>query len=120
MAQAAILQNRALGFCDGYAALARTVHERDMRRAKSAADPLGINAYFPQLMSVISLPDRDETVSRAVDAAWEFLEASKTSNNFAMSEESEGQSRSGRDQSTKRLSPRSRLAVAAAAKPERR
>src|SRR5258708_17818231 len=32
------------------------------------------NAFFPQLMSVISLPDRDETVKQAVDAAWEFLE----------------------------------------------
>jgi len=32
------------------------------------------NAYFPQLMSVISLPDRDETVKQAVDAVWEFLE----------------------------------------------
>ena len=31
------------------------------------------NAYFPQLMSVISLPDRDETVKKAVDTAWEFL-----------------------------------------------
>jgi len=29
-------------------------------------------------MSVISLPDRDETVKQAVDAAWEFLEAVET------------------------------------------
>ena len=33
------------------------------------------NAYFPQNMTVISLPDRDDTVRTAVDAAWEFLEA---------------------------------------------
>jgi len=33
------------------------------------------NAYFTQQMSVISLPDRDETVKQAVDAAWEFVEA---------------------------------------------
>jgi hypothetical protein len=32
------------------------------------------NAYFPQTMSVISLPDRDESVRKAVDAAWDFLE----------------------------------------------
>src|SRR5205814_461986 len=31
--------------------------------------------YFPQKMTVISLPDRDDTVTQAVDAAWEFLEA---------------------------------------------
>lgn len=29
------------------------------------------NAYFPQTMSVISLPDRDELVARAVDPIWE-------------------------------------------------
>jgi len=29
------------------------------------------NAYFPQTMSVISLPDRDEAVAKAVDQAWE-------------------------------------------------
>ena len=33
------------------------------------------NAYFPQKLRVISLPDRDETVKQAVDAAWEYLEA---------------------------------------------
>ena len=33
------------------------------------------NSYFPQKMTVISLPDRDETVKQAIDAAWEFLEA---------------------------------------------
>jgi hypothetical protein len=31
------------------------------------------NAYFPQVMSVISLPDRDETVRGAIDTVWEFL-----------------------------------------------
>ena len=35
------------------------------------------NAYFPQLMSVISLPDRDETVKKAVDGVWEFLETAE-------------------------------------------
>ena len=29
-------------------------------------------------MSVISLPDRDETVKQAVTAAWEYLEAVET------------------------------------------
>lgn len=36
------------------------------------------NAYFPQLMSVISLPDRDDTVKEAVGAVWDFLEAVET------------------------------------------
>ena len=29
------------------------------------------NAYFPQKINVISLPDRDEAVSKAVDQVWE-------------------------------------------------
>ncbi len=29
------------------------------------------NAYFPQVMSVISLPDRDESLERAVNQVWE-------------------------------------------------
>lgn len=31
------------------------------------------NAYFPQLMSVISLPDRNETLREAVEAVWDFV-----------------------------------------------
>ena len=31
------------------------------------------NAYFPQVMSVISLPARDETVKKAVVSVWQFL-----------------------------------------------
>src|SRR5262249_53438458 len=33
------------------------------------------NAYFPQTMSVISLPDRHEALEKAVTRAWQFLEA---------------------------------------------
>jgi len=33
------------------------------------------NAYFPQIMSVISLPDRNETLEKAVNQVWEnFLQ----------------------------------------------
>ncbi len=31
------------------------------------------NAYFPQLMSVISLPDRNETLREAVETVWDFI-----------------------------------------------
>jgi hypothetical protein len=31
------------------------------------------NAYFPQLMSVISLPDRNETLRAAVETVWDFI-----------------------------------------------
>ncbi len=75
MAQAGIIQNLALGNCDGarpwlgaYTKEKCGVPNRLLIRTAS-------NAYFPQLMSVISLPDRDELVKQAVDAAWETLEA---------------------------------------------
>jgi hypothetical protein len=75
MAQAAILQNRALGQCDGsrpwlgpYTREACGEPSRLLIRTAS-------NAYFPQKLTVISLPERDEAVKQAVDAAWEFLEA---------------------------------------------
>lgn len=31
------------------------------------------NAYFPQLMSAISLPDRNETLREAVETVWDFI-----------------------------------------------
>jgi hypothetical protein len=33
------------------------------------------NAYFPQVMSVISLPDKDESLEKGVNQAWPYLEA---------------------------------------------
>jgi len=36
------------------------------------------NAYFPQTISVISLPERDEAVRRAIDAVWSYVEAVET------------------------------------------
>jgi hypothetical protein len=71
---AALMQTQALGTCDG----ARPWLGRDTREQCGEPNRLLIrtasNAYFPQLMSVISLPDRDETVKKAVDTAWEFVE----------------------------------------------
>ena len=72
--EAALMQTQALGICNG----ARPWLGRDTREQCGEPNRLLIrtasNAYFPQLMSVISLPDRDETVKKAVDAAWEFVE----------------------------------------------
>jgi hypothetical protein len=72
--EAALMQTRALGNCDGLrpwlGPRAREQCEEPSRLLIRTAS----NAYFPQLMSVISLPDRDDTVKKAVDQAWEFLE----------------------------------------------
>ena len=31
------------------------------------------NAYFPQIMSVISLPDRNQELREAVEQVWDFI-----------------------------------------------
>src|ERR1700722_13623081 len=74
MAQAALLQNRALGLCDGARPwlgpfTKETCGEPSRLLIRSAS-----NAYFPQLMSVISLPERDQTVKQTVDRVWSYLE----------------------------------------------
>lgn len=82
LAQASILSNRPLGLCDGarpwlgpYMAEKCGEPNRLLIRAAS-------NAYFPQKLGVISLPERDQIVRRAVDAAWDFLEIVETIEDF--------------------------------------
>ena len=75
LGEAALIQTQALGKCDG---------ARPWLGKYNTSEPCGepnrllirtaSNAYFSQLMSVISLPDRDETVKDAVGAVWEFVE----------------------------------------------
>lgn len=71
MTDAANPDRRALGTCDGarpwlgpYTKEACTEPNRMLIRTAS-------NAYFPQLMSVISLPDRDAALARAVGQVWD-------------------------------------------------
>ena len=64
MAHAAVLGNHALGSCDGSrpwlgAFTRETCGEPSRLLIRSAS-----NAYFPQLMSVISLPERDASPRR--------------------------------------------------------
>jgi hypothetical protein len=75
MATAAIMKNEALGKCDGSRPwLGPGQHARE-----HCGEPSRLlirtasNAYFTQIMSVISLPDRHETVKQAVGSVWEFL-----------------------------------------------
>ena len=61
----------ALGGCDGRQPwlgprVAEPCNEPNRMLIRTAS-----NAYFPVTMSVISLPDRDEAVARAVDQVWE-------------------------------------------------
>jgi hypothetical protein len=65
----------ALGPCDG----ARPWLGPPSREACKELNRLLVrsasNAYFPQVMSVISLPDRNESLEKAVNQAWPYLEA---------------------------------------------
>jgi hypothetical protein len=68
----------ALGLCDGgqpwlgpYANGRCEQPNRFLIRTAS-------NAYFPQKLSVISLPPRNEKVAEAIEQAWMFLEAAES------------------------------------------
>ena len=71
MSQAVRMDLRALGSCNG----ARPWLGRGTREACGEPNRLLIrsasNAYFPQLLSVISIPDSREAIDRAVEGLWE-------------------------------------------------
>jgi hypothetical protein len=75
MSHAAILKNRALGICDGARPWLGAYTREQCGEPSRLLIRTASNAYFPQKMTVISLPDRDNTVKQAIDAAWENLEA---------------------------------------------
>lgn len=74
MTDASNLAIRALGMCDGarpwlgpYASESCGEQNRLLVRTAS-------NSYFPQVLSVISLPDRDDAVVQAVDRVWDSVQ----------------------------------------------
>lgn len=71
---AAMMQTMALGNCDGSRPWLGPYTKETCGEPNRLLIRTASNAYFPQLMSVISLPDRDETVKKAVDAVWESIE----------------------------------------------
>jgi Domain of unknown function (DUF1998) len=78
MVQAALLQNQALGCCDGARPWLGPFSKESCGEPNRLLIRSASNAYFSQLVSVISLPERDEVVQRAVDSVWENLEAAET------------------------------------------
>jgi hypothetical protein len=75
--EAAMMQTLALGNCDGSRPWLGPYTKESCGEPNRLLIRTASNAYFPQLMSVISLPDRDETVKKAVDGVWEFLETAE-------------------------------------------
>ena len=79
LSDATVTGKHLLGLCDGARPWlgphsAEACGEPNRLLVRSAS-----NAYFPQVMSVISLPDRDETLEKAVNQAWPYLEAVESS-----------------------------------------
>jgi HPt (histidine-containing phosphotransfer) domain-containing protein len=78
MTQAAIVGSRALGHCDGARPWLGPYTKEPCGEPSRLLIRTASNAYFPQVMSVISLPGRDDTVTSAVDTVWEFLEIAES------------------------------------------
>jgi hypothetical protein len=74
MIQAVLLSNIALGHCDGSRPWLGPFTKEKCGEPNRLLIRTASNAYFPQLWSVISLPERDEKIKEAVTSAWEFLE----------------------------------------------
>ncbi len=74
LSDAAGFQNKALGLCDGNRPWLGPYTREGCNEPNRLLVRTASNAYFPQQLSVISLPDRDETVKLAVTTVWEYLE----------------------------------------------
>jgi hypothetical protein len=75
---------RSLGRCDGYRpwlgpAAAEQCDEPNRLLIRAAS-----NSYFNQALSVISLPERDNTVREAVSAVWNYLQVVKDEATLAL------------------------------------
>ena len=74
LGEAALMATQAPGNCDGSRHWLGPYTREPCGEPNRLLIRTASNAYFPQQMSVISLPDRDETVKQAVQAVWDFLE----------------------------------------------
>ncbi len=74
LAQAVGFDSKALGHCDGGRPWLGPYSGESCNELNRLLIRTASNAYFPQKMSVISLPGRDETITRAVDNVWQFVE----------------------------------------------
>ena len=71
MSDAARLESKALGMCSGDRPWLGPFTSESCGEPSRLLVRTASNAYFPQKMSVISLPARDEEIQTAVDQAWE-------------------------------------------------
>ena len=74
MTEAATLATRALGMCNGARPWLGPYSGESCSELNRLLVRTASNSYFPQVLSVISLPDRDDDVVQAVDRVWETLQ----------------------------------------------
>lgn len=75
--------SKALGKCDGGRPWLGPCANERCDQLNRLLIRTASNAYFSQKMSVISLPKRNETVSKAVDQVWVFLEIAESIDDVA-------------------------------------
>jgi ribosomal protein L23 len=68
-----VFANRILGYCDGNRPWLGPYSRERCNEPNRLLIRQASNAYFSQLMSVISLPDRNENVREAVETVWDFV-----------------------------------------------
>lgn len=67
---AAFLENKALGNCDGFRPWLGPYSREQCGEPNRLLVRSASNAYFPQKLTVISLPDRHEALAQTVTQAW--------------------------------------------------
>jgi hypothetical protein len=73
LAEAVGFATRALGHCDGSRPWLGPYSREQCNEPNRLLIRQASNAYFSQLMSVISLPDRNEYIRDAVENVWDFI-----------------------------------------------
>jgi hypothetical protein len=73
LAEAVGFRTEALGKCNGRKLWLGPYERDDCNESTRLLVRQASNAYFPQLMSVISLPDRNDGLRDAVDSIWDFI-----------------------------------------------
>ena len=78
LSEAALFDLKALGTCDGYRPWLGPYTNESCFEPNRLLVRTASNAYFPQLISVIALPDRDEILATVVTELWDYLEAAES------------------------------------------
>lgn len=79
---ALIQDSHALGHCDGARPWLGQFSSERCAHPNRLLIRSASNAYFPQVLSVISLPQEDEDLKKAVDQVWDFVESAESADDI--------------------------------------